>query len=338
MRQLVCDKPGMLVMREMHIPVAGIGQVLLRIRKIGICGTDLHAFEGTQPYFSYPRVLGHELACEIAGLEESIKGFSVGDPVTFIPYFPCFKCIACRNGKVNCCENIRGAGVHVDGGMADYMVVPSHSLINGTGLLSDELALVEPMAIGAHAVRITGIKPGEYVLVIGAGPIGLGVIAFARMKGAHVIAMDVIGQRLEFSKKYFGAEFLTDPSSSPVEAIREITGGDMVSAVIDATGNKKAIEGSLDYLAHGGCITLVGLQRDVFCFSHPDFHKRETTLRSSRNATREDFNLVVQSMKEGSVNVNPLITHRIRFSELAGSFGNLLDPEQRVVKAIVEMD
>jgi len=338
MRQLFCEEPGRFAMRKAEIPKPGQDQVLLKIKKIGICGTDLHAFEGTQPFFTYPRVLGHELGCEIAEFGDAIPGFSVGDTVTFIPYFPCFRCIACRNGKVNCCENIRGAGVHIDGGMADFLLVPSHSLIRGSGLSSDELALVEPMAIGAHAVRITEIKAGEFVLVTGAGPIGLGVMAYARLKGARVIAMDMIGSRLEFSREYFGAEFLVNPMGAPVDAIREITGGDMVSAIIDATGNKKAIEGSLNYLAHGGRITMVGLQREPFCFSHPDFHKRETTLRSSRNATREDFNLVVQSMKAGFVNVNPLITHRLKFSELSEKFSRLLDPDQKVVKAIVDME
>jgi 2-desacetyl-2-hydroxyethyl bacteriochlorophyllide A dehydrogenase len=337
MRKLVCESPGKLIMAEAPVPVPEEGQVLVRIKKIGICGTDLHAFEGTQPFFSYPRVLGHELGCEITQINADVPGFSIGDEVTFIPYFPCFKCIACRNGKVNCCENIRGAGVHIDGGMADFFVVPSYALIQGYGLNSDQLALVEPMAIGAHAVRITEIKAGEFVLVTGAGPIGLGVMAFANQRGARVIAMDLVDSRLQVSRDYFGAEFILNPMNNPVEAVREITGGDMVTAIIDATGNKRAIEGSLNYLAHGGRITMVGLQREAFSFSHPDFHKRETSLRSSRNATQEDFNLVVESLKSGLVDINPLITHRMMFSELAGNFAKLLDPDQKVVKAIIEL-
>ncbi len=338
MKRLVCREPGIFIMEESGVPVPGPGQVLVKIKKIGICGTDLHAFEGTQPFFTYPRVLGHELACELVAMNEMIPGFKTGDVVTFIPYFPCFKCIACRNGKVNCCENIKGAGVHIDGGMAEYMLVPAYALIAGNGLEYDELALVEPMAIGAHAVRITGISSGEFVLVTGAGPIGMGVMAYARYQGAKVIAMDIVGARLEFSRKFFGADYMVNPVENPVEKIREITGGDMVTAIIDATGNKKAIESSLNFLAHGGRITVVGLQREPFSFSHPDFHKRETTLRSSRNATREDFNLVVESIKSGFVDVKPLITHRIGFSELAGKFSKLLDPDQKVMKAIVEME
>ena len=338
MKRVICREPGILEQEETFLPDYGPEEVLVKIKKIGICGTDLHAFEGTQPFFSYPRVLGHELACEIASLGDNVTGFKIGDVVTFIPYFPCFKCIACQSGKPHCCANIRGAGVHIDGGMAEYMSVPAYSLIPGNGLETDELALVEPMAIGAHAVRITGIGRDEYVIVAGAGPIGLGVMAFARYQGAKVIAMDVVESRLEFSRKFFNTDFQVNPMENPLEKIREITGGDMATVVIDATGNKKAIENSLNYLAHGGRITLVGLQREPFSFSHPEFHKRETTLRSSRNATTEDFKLAVECMKSGFLNVKPLITNRIGFSNLADHFKTLLDPEQKVVKAMVEME
>ncbi len=337
MKQIICLEPGKFERREVNEPLKSSGNVVLKVNRIGICGTDLHAFEGTQPFFTYPRVLGHELACEIAEpLNENSK-FKAGHPVTFIPYFPCNSCIACRNGRPNCCTNIQGAGVHIDGGMTEYIQVPEHALIDGEGLTSDELAMVEPMAIGAHAVRITEIRKDEYVLITGAGPIGLGVMAFAKINGARVIAMDVNNERLEFARKYFGVDFTVNALENAKETISRITGGEMVTAVIDATGNKRAIEGALEFLAHGGRITMVGIQRENFSFNHPEFHKRETTLRSSRNATREDFDHVVENIRNGKVNAAALISHRVPFDDLTKVFPTLLNPLTGVIKAIVEL-
>ncbi|QZT36671.1 zinc-binding alcohol dehydrogenase family protein [Halosquirtibacter xylanolyticus] len=338
MKQLVCLKPGSFEMQDVVKPARKEGHALLKIKRIGICGTDLHAFEGTQPFFSYPRVLGHELSGEIMELDSEEGGFEVGEQVTFIPYYPCHDCVACRNGKPNCCTNIQGAGVHIDGGMVEYLNVPQYALIHGQGMSYDELAMVEPMAIGAHAVRVSEIKKDEFVIVTGAGPIGLGAMAFAKIKGAKVIALDVQDSRLEFAKEHFGADYAVNALNNPVEAVREITGGDMVTTIIDATGNLRAIEGSLDYLAHGGKITMVGLQLEKFSFAHPEFHKRETTLRSSRNATREDFDHVIDSMKTGKVDVKSLITHRSAFDNLVENFDSWLDPKTGVVKAVVNLD
>jgi 2-desacetyl-2-hydroxyethyl bacteriochlorophyllide A dehydrogenase len=338
MKQIICPEPGKLERREVARPIAEPGKVILKVNRIGVCGTDLHAYEGTQPFFTYPRVLGHELACEIAEGQGSDIKFKTGHPVTFIPYFPCNSCIACRNGKPNCCTKIQGAGVHIDGGMTEYILVPEYALIDGEGLTPDELAMVEPMAIGAHAVRITEIRSDEYVLITGAGPIGLGVMAFAKINGAKVIAMDVNNARLEFAKKYFKADFTVNALDNPAEQIAKITGGEMVTAVIDATGNKRAIEGGLELLAHGGRITMVGIQKESFSFNHPEFHKRETTLRSSRNATREDFNNVVENIRNGKINVSALISHHVAFDSLPELFPQLLNPKMGVIKAVIQLD
>ena len=166
MRALICIEPHLFNYTEMAAPVATEGYTLLKIKRIGICGTDLHAFEGTQPYFSYPRILGHELAAEI--VETKADGFVVGESVTFIPYFNCGDCIACRTGKPNCCADLKLCGVHVDGGMVEYLSVPDYSLVHGNGLSLDELALIEPLCIGAHGISRAEVKPGEFVLVIGA--------------------------------------------------------------------------------------------------------------------------------------------------------------------------
>lgn len=338
MKKIVCTTPGQLDYGEGAKPELTAGYTILKIRKIGICGTDLHAFEGTQPFFSYPRILGHELAGEIVELDDA-PGFSIGEAVTFIPYFNCGTCIACRNEKPNCCTSLQVFGVHIDGGMSEYVSVPSYSLVHGDGLSFDELALVEPLAIGAHAIRRSGAGSQDTVLVVGAGPIGLGTMEFARIAGSKVIALDINDSRLAFCKEKMKVEHAINGISENVtDALMEITDGDMPSIVIDATGSLKAINTAFQYMSHGGKYVLVGLQRGDISFSHPEFHKREGTLMSSRNATREDFEHVIKSMKNGLVDPTAYITHRVRFDEVKDNFQSWLDPANGAIKAMVSVD
>ena len=337
MRTLVCTTPGTFEYQDTERPVLTDGQTLLKINKIGICGTDLHAFEGSQPYFSYPRILGHELAAEIEEVGDAV-GFTKGEKVTIIPYFNCGKCIACRNGKANCCVHINVCGVHVDGGMREYLSVPSYSLVHGDGLSDNELALVEPLSIGAHGIRRAAVQPGEFVLVIGAGPIGLGTMEFARIAGGKVIAMDINDARLSFCKAKLGVDYTINPAKEDaVERLKEITDGDMPVVVIDATGNLKAINNAFQFMAHSARYVLIGLQKGDISFSQPEFHKREGTLMSSRNASRADFEHVLNSMKKGYVNPTNYITHRVKFEEVKDEFASWLDPANGVIKAMVSM-
>ncbi len=337
MNTLICDKPGSFSYKQSAPPVPEPGQTILQIKRIGICGTDLHAFEGTQPFFSYPRILGHELAADIVSGDQ-MDGFEENEPVTFIPYFHCGKCLACRTGLTNCCEQIKVCGVHIDGGMVEYLSVPSSSLVHGRGLIYDQLALVEPLAIGCHGVKRAAVKEGENVLVVGAGPIGLGVMEFARIAGGTVTALDINAERLEFCKGELGVRHVINATDDhALESMREITNGEMYSVVIDATGSLRAINGSFAYLAHGGRYVLVGLQKNEIVFSHPEFHKREATLMSSRNASREDFDFVINCLVDKQIDVDKFITHRVRFMDVANEFGSWLKPEKGVIKAMVEM-
>jgi threonine dehydrogenase-like Zn-dependent dehydrogenase len=348
MKALVCIQPGEFEYREIDAPIAGPGEAIIRIRRIGICGTDLHAFEGTQPYFDYPRILGHELAGDLVDFDKA-PGFVMGEAVTVIPYFNCGICIACRNGKPNCCTVLKVCGVHIDGGMVDYLAVPSAALVHGGSLSYDQLALIEPLAIGAHAVRRAGIQPGEFVLVVGAGPIGLGTMEAARIAGGEVIAMDINEERLRFCREKLGVLHMVNPmgreaaggvagreAGGAMEVLRHITRGDMPTVVIDATGSLRAIENAFQYMAHGARYVLVGLQKGEIRFSHPEFHKREGTLMSSRNATRADFELVMDSMRRGLVDPTTYITHRVGFDEVKAEFAGWLDPARGVIKAMVE--
>lgn len=337
MKTLTCTTPGNFDYSDTDIPTIPEGYTLLKIKRIGVCGTDLHAYEGTQPFFNYPRILGHELAAEIVETPAG-NGFEIGEAVTISPYFYCGKCIACRSGKTNCCAAINVCGVHIDGGMREYLAVPTYSLIHGEGLSFDELALVEPLAIGAHGVRRAGVQPGENVLVIGAGPIGLGTMEFARIAGGNVIALDINDQRLQFCKEKLGVSHTINALSPDVlEQLKTITNGDMPTVVIDCTGNLKAINNAFQYMAHGARFVLIGLQKNEIVFSHPEFHKREATLMSSRNATSQDFDHVVGSMKKGLVNPTNYITHRVGFEEVKANFASWLDPKNGVIKAMVSM-
>jgi len=338
MKILTCTSPGHFEYGEGERPALQKDHSIIKIKRIGICGTDLHAFEGTQPYFEYPRILGHELAGELVETDGT-NGFKKGDIVTFIPYFNCGKCIACRSGKPNCCATLKVCGVHVDGGMVEYLSVPNYSLVHGEGLSLDSLALIEPLAIGAHGIRRADVKPGEFVLVVGAGPIGLGTMEFARIAQGQVIALDRVESRLKFCREKLGVPFTINAQQPDfTEQIKDITKGDMPTVVIDATGNLDAINNSFGLLAHGGRYVLIGLQKGSITFSHPEFHKREATLMSSRNATRADFNHVIDSIKKGLINPARYITHRARFDQVKDQFESWLDPANGVIKAMVEME
>ncbi|HEY2648697.1 MAG TPA: zinc-binding alcohol dehydrogenase family protein [Puia sp.] len=338
MNALICIEPGKFEYTDIAEPQMKAGHAIVRIRHIGICGTDLHAFEGTQPFFDYPRILGHELSGELIDFDDA-PGFKRGEAVTFLPYVNCGDCVACRAGKTNCCVKLRVCGVHMDGGMVDYYSIPSRLLMHSNGLDMIDLALVEPLSIGAHGIRRADVQPGEFVLVAGAGPIGLAAIEFARLRGAEIIVIDLNPHRLDFCKNILGISHIIHGDSSHIsEQLSDITHGDMPTVVIDASGSRKAINYGLNYLAHGGRYVLIGLQKEEITFSHPEFHKRESTLMSSRNATREDFEYVMLSMVNGKINPRLFITNRVKFKDVAAGFPGWLSPSSHVIKVMVEKD
>lgn len=338
MRILTCLKPGDFAYSSGPRPEIKKGFALIKVQRIGICGTDLHAFEGTQPFFNYPRVLGHELAGEIVEIETNAD-YQIGDQVSIIPYFSCGTCFACSQGKTNCCSTLNVFGVHSDGGMAEFILIPIQALFKSASLDLDALALLEPLSIGAHGIKRAQIKPHEFVLIVGAGPIGLGAAAMASLSGAQVIMQDVNQNRLDFAIDKLGIPYSINPNQEDaLLALKEITHGNMPRVVIDATGNKKAMEQSFQYISHGGTYVLIGLQLNEISFSHPEFHKREATLMSSRNATREDFQWVANSIEQKLIDPSLFISHRIAFEDLASQFPDLINPANRVIKALVILD
>lgn len=335
MHYVVCEKPGEFVLKEKDAPIRKEGEALLKITKVGICGTDLHAFAGNQAFFTYPRILGHELATRIEEIGENDKGLKNGDNVVVMPYLSCQKCVACRAGKTNCCTNIAVLGIHTDGGMQEYITVPVDILIPAQKLTDDQMAVVEPLAIGAHAIRRANIQSGETIVVIGCGPIGIGIMKLAQIEGAKIIAIDVNQERLAYAKEKIGVNYTVLAGEDAVDNIRKITNGDLATAVFDATGHKGALESGTDYMSHGGRYILVGLSKGELTFTHPKIHAKETTLMCSRNATLEDFEKVISVLESGEFPIDSFITHNVDFIDMISNFDSWLDPKTGVIKATV---
>ena len=338
MKSIVLEEPGRFRMAAALAPQAPrAGEALVRVRRIGVCGTDFHAFRGKQPYFRYPRVLGHELAVQVEAAGVDVAGLVPGDLCAVRPYVECGICIACRGGKTNCCVHLSVLGVHADGGMCEYLTVPARLLHKSSVLSADQLALIEPLSIGAHAVRRAQLQPEEQVLVIGAGPIGLATAQFAALAGATVMVFDLNEKRLAFCASQLDGVRCLDPEQDLLEQALTVTTGDLPTAVFDCTGNAASMHQAFQRVAHGGRVIFVGLVQGEISFSDPHFHRRELTLLASRNATSDDFERVRLAIETGQVNVAPWITHRCSFEGFLDEFPRWTLPETGVVKGLIEI-
>lgn len=310
--------------------------MLVRIRRVGICGTDFHIFQGKHPFLEYPRVMGHELS----GTVEEAPGSSrlaKGDNVYIVPYLSCGKCVACLRGVTNACQHLSVLGVHSDGGMCEYLCVPEQNVVSAGKASLDDAAMIEFLAIGAHGVKRGGITATDRVLVVGSGPIGMSAIIFAKARGADVTVMDMREDRLAFTVASLGADRILLANEEAEEGAKRITDGDFFDVVIDATGNAGAMQRGFGFVAHGGRYVLVSVVRQDITFSDPEFHKRETTLFASRNAQPDDFAEVVKQMEAGRVPTRALNTHRGSLADGPALFKDWLRPEAGVIKAILEV-
>ncbi|MFJ7971388.1 zinc-binding alcohol dehydrogenase family protein [Psychrobacillus sp. NPDC096389] len=320
MKVITCTEPGKMDEITLDKPeILADGEVIVAIKRVGICGTDIHAFGGNQPFFSYPRVLGHELAGVIEATASDVENIQIGDKVTIIPYLHCGECLACTSGKTNCCTQMQVLGVHVDGGMAEYLKVPASHVFVVNSLSLNDAAMVEPLSIGAHAVRRAAIQQGETVLIIGAGPIGLGAARFAKLQGAKTIMMDISEERLRFAKEWTACDVTVAATDDAIEKLKEVNNGSLPSVVMDATGNKQSMTTAFNYVNHGGKLVYVGLVKDSITFFNPDFHAKELTLLGSRNATKEDFEYVISCLEKGQVS-SSYVTNQIQFDEVNSYF------------------
>lgn len=341
MHALILETPGRLVAADIEAPsTPGAGEAIVRIHRVGVCGTDQHAFAGQQPFFTFPRILGHELGVEVVATGSGVTHVRPGDRCAVEPYLNCGSCIACRRGTPNCCTQLRVLGVHEDGGMREEMLVPADKLHPSSRLSFDQLALVEPLGIGAHAVQRARLQRGETVAVLGAGPIGLAVIQFAKAAGARVLVVDVNSARLDFCRGLLGipGDQLIDARTNPTgRALLDLTGGDGPTAVFEATGNAASMMAAFEYPAHGGRLVFVGLVRRELNFDDPNFHRRELTLLASRNALPADFRQIIDLIEQNRVNTTPWITHRATLLATPEKFAAWRDPASGVVKAMIDV-
>ena len=337
MQAIVLEKPGVLKKFEKDLPQSpGSKEVQLKIRKLGVCGTDLHAYNGKQPFFNYPRILGHEIAAEVVALGEGVTHLKVGDLCSVNPGINRIEDQAVRRGKTNCGTSLSLIGVHEDGAMQEFINHPADLVFPANELTLDQIAMIEPLAIGSHAVERADIKPEDIVLVIGAGPIGIGTIALALLKAAKVLVLDMNDNRLDYIKKHYPSVSCIKLNDTVTESLLNLLNGDLPTVILDATGNKASMEKCLEYIAPSGTIVYVGLFIGDVTFHDPLFHRKEITIKSSRNAVAADFTKLIRLLKAGLVSIDGYVTHRLPFETLDETFTSLYNPEAGVIKAIIE--
>lgn len=337
MNAIVLEEPGVLKKIQKEQPQQPQpNEVLLKMRRLGICGTDLHAFNGKQPFFSYPRILGHEIAAEVIALGEQVNHLKVGDLCAVMPYRNKEEDQAVRRGKTNCGSTLSVFGVHEDGAMQEYIVYPANLVFPANELSLDQIAMIEPLAIGSHAVERADIRPDDIVLVVGAGPIGIGTIAMALLKAAKVVVLDMNQNRLEYISTHFPSVSCIQLNDTVADSLKTLLNGDLPTVILDATGNKESMQKCLEYVAPGGTIVYIGLFIGDIVFHDPLFHRKEITLKASRNAVATDFTKLIRLLKAGLISVDGYITHRLAFGDLHENFTKLYLPEERVIKAVIE--
>ena len=338
MKTLVVAEPRQMVWQQRAKPTPAAHEVLIKPIAAGICGTDIHAWAGNQPFFSYPRVLGHELCGEVVELGSQASGFRLGQRVVLIPYVACQQCDACLSGKTNCCEKISVIGVHQDGGFCEYLSVPTSNLLAVDEVDPEAAALIEPFAISAHAVRRAAVTADEQVLVVGAGPIGLGVAAIAAAAGANVVVADTSEQRRAHVAQKLGLATV-NPLDADFEAqLRAEFGGRLPAKVIDATGSPAAMNGAVKLIRHSGTIVFVGLHKGDLVIPDIEFHKKETTLLGSRNATLEDFAKVGELMANGQLRADMMLNRHYDFSTLAERFEADVINNRELIKGVIHFE
>ena len=340
MKANVLEKPQLFRQHDIAEPEPpGEGEAIVRVHRVGICGTDLSGYLGKFPFYSYPRIPGHELGVEVVDVGSGVSNVKTGDHCSIEPYINNPDSFASRRGASNCCNDLQVLGVHTDGGMRPLFKVPARKLHPSTKLSFEQLALVETLAIGCHSIDRAAPEEGEHLLVIGAGPIGMSVIEFAKLAKVELTVMDLNEQRLEFCKNTLGVDHTVTfkGDGSEMERLLEITDGNLPTIAIDATGNKHSMSGIFNYIAHTGKAVYVGITTEEISFKHPLLHAREITLMASRNALPRDFTRIIKHIEDGEIDTRPWITHRTGFDEMIDEFESFTKPETGVIKAIVEV-
>lgn len=318
----------------------GPGEALVRTHRMGICGTDLSGYLGKMPFFSYPRIPGHELGLEVLALGDGVDNVKVGDKCSLEPYVNDPTTATSKKGNSNCCPGVQVLGVHTDGGLRGQWICPARKLHAGNALSYDQLALVETLAIGYHAVVRCDPQPGETVLVIGAGPIGLATLEFLKLRDIRIIVMDMVESRLQFCQDKLGIPHTVvfNPDGSHLAELEKITDGELADIVIDATGNVRSMSTCFEYAAFTGRVVYVGITTENLSFPHASvLHRRELTLLASRNALPQDFGNIITLIDEGKIDTDIWITDRLAFEDVPSDFAAFTDPTRGTIKAVIDV-
>ncbi len=338
MKAIQVSEPGNISVVEVEEPkLEGSNQVKIRMRAMGICGSDMHILHGENPFASYPRIIGHEVAGEVMEVGSSVSKVAVGDKVVVEPMTSCGKCYACRQGRPNVCENVEVYGVHREGGGREVMVIPDGLVHKVDDRLDwSEIALIEPFTIGAQSVYRGDVKEGDIVFIIGAGPIGLCCLKVAKEAGAKVAISDFNEERLAFAEKW-GADFTVNPGAGNVkEQIMEWTEGMGANVVIDAVGLPQTVEQAIDVTSVAARVVLLGFHGSPSQISQVDITKKELTICGSRLQT-DRFPIVVDLFNSIKFDVKDLVSHEFSIEETEKAFKLMESPPSSVRKVVIKL-
>jgi len=318
----------------------GVGEALVEVHRVGICGTDVSGYLGKMPFYTYPVIPGHELGVQVMEVGEGVDVVEIGDCCSIEPYMNCQECFPCRRGATNCCESLEVIGVHKNGGMCERFILPARKLHASEKLTMEQLALVETLGIGCHCVDRAAPSEGEKVLVIGAGPIGLSVVEFLKVAKTEITVMDMNETRLAFCESPMGVDHtvLFKGDGTEVDRLREVNDGGLPTTVIDATGSHISMSNAFQFCAFTGQVVYVGITTDELQFRHVAIHRPEITIKASRNALPSDFKRIISLIEEGIINTDPWLSHQASYDNFIGEFTNWLKPETGVIKAVLHMN
>ena len=334
MKAIVLNAPKDISITEVPNPTRKENEVLIKVHGMGICGSDIAAYKGINPLVTYPRIIGHEIAGEILEVPRGETEIRPGDRVVIEPCVYCGKCYPCMNRRTNCCENLTVRGVHIDGGMSEFCFHPRHLIHKVPADVSwMHLAMVEPLTISVHAVKRARLTKGEHLVVTGSGPIGLLAAQYALVIGAVPIIVDPIDERLAFARSLGIPHGINPVKESAVERIKEITGGRMAEAVIEASGSDAAIRSSIDYVAYSGRIALVGWPKGEVSLTTAMFTKKELDVMGSRNSLR-DFPESIDLIAGNKIDVASLITRTISFEEVPAVVKEIAAYPEKFMKVV----
>ena len=338
MKTLVIDSPGNFSYGEKARPIPKPGEVLLRIKRLGFCGSDLSTFRGGNPLVTYPRIPGHEIAGVIEQVTAGVpSNYTVGLAATVMPYTACERCPSCRQGRRNACQHNQTLGVQQEGAFTDYIVTPWEKLVLAN-LSLRELALVEPLAVGFHAVARGRVTKEDTVLVFGCGMVGLGAISAAGLdRGATVIAVDLEDSKLAVGRKAGATHTINSRTDSLHDRLRELTNGEGPSVVIEAVGTPATFVAAVEEVAFAGRVVYIGYAKAPVSYETKLFVMKELDILGSRNSTPEDFRAVVSMLEAGRYPVDETITATVPFSESGEALRRWSENPGAVTKIHVEV-